>query len=148
MGLPFAFAHHFAGGPNTRVAFETYRAAFTPSVILQQPHSMVAVSALVADDRAAAERLMLPGSLAFVRMRQGARPSRVPTLAEAEEHDWTPSERAWVAERNAQQAIGDLGVVRERIADLVTATAADEVIVVPQGPDLGTKLRTLRALAE
>ena len=147
MGLPFAFAHHFAGGPNTRVAFETYRASFTPSVVLREPHSMVAVAALVADDAAAAERLMLPGNLGFVRMRQGARPSRIPTLAEAEAHDWTAAEREWATERNSQQAIGDLAHATQRLADLVEATGADEVIVVPQGPDLETKLRTLRDLA-
>lgn len=147
MGLPFAFAHHFAGGPNTRVAFETYRASFTPSVMLAEPHSMVAVSVLVADDAAEAERLMLPGNLGFVRMRQGARPSRIPTLAEAEAHPWTNAEREWVTDRNSQQAIGDLGHVQQRIADLVEVTRADEVIVVPQGPDLATKLRTLSDLA-
>ncbi len=147
MGLPFAFAHHFAGGPNTRVAFETYRASFTPSVVLTEPHSMVAVAALVADDAAQAERLMLPGNLGFVRMRQGARPSRIPTLAEAEAHEWTAAELEWTAERNSQQAIGDLAHVRQRLDDLVAVTGADEVIVVPQGPDLDTKLRTLRGLA-
>jgi luciferase family oxidoreductase group 1 len=147
MGLPFAFAHHFAGGPDTPIAFDTYRANFRPSVVLSEPHSMVAVAALVADDAAEAERLMLPGSLGFVRMRQGARPSRLPTLAEAEAHAWTAAERAWVAERNAQQAIGTLVHVTERIADLLQNTGADEVIVVPQGPDLPTKLRTLSDLA-
>jgi len=147
MGLPFAFAHHFAGGPNTRHAFETYRAAFTPSVVLTEPHSMVAVSALVADDAAEAERLMLPGNLGFVRMRQGARPSRIPTLAEAENYDFSAAEREWIADRNSQQAIGDLAHAQQRIADLVAVTGADEVIVVPQGPDLETKLRTLRELA-
>ena len=147
MGLPFAFAHHFAGGPNTRTAFETYRASFTPSVVLREPHSMVAVAALVADDAAEAERLMLPGNLGFVRMRQGARPSRIPTRAEAEAHEWTAAEREWTTERNSQQAIGDLAHATQRLADLVEVTGADEVIVVPQGPDLETKLRTLRDLA-
>jgi len=147
MGLPFAFAHHFAGGPNTRHAFETYRAAFTPSVVLTEPHSMVAVSVLVADDAAEAERLMMPGNLGFVRMRQGARPSRTPTLAEAEAYEWSAAELAWVADRNSHQAIGDLAHARQQIEDLVTITGADEVIVVPQGPDLETKLRTLRDLA-
>lgn len=143
MGLPFAFAHHFAGGPNTRTAFDVYRDSFTPSVVLREPHSMVAVAALVSDE---AERLMLPGNLGFVRMRQGARPSRIPTLAEAEAHPWSEAELAWVAERNSQQAIGTLDHVQERIADLVAVTRADEVIVVPQGPDLDTKLATLRSL--
>lgn len=147
MGLPFAFAHHFAGGPNTTLAFEMYRKSFTPSVVLAEPHSMIAVSVLVADDAAEADRLMLPGSLAVVRMRQGLRPTRVPTLAEASAHNWTPAELAWVAERNAQQAIGTQERVAERIAQLVSVTGADEVIVVPQGPDLATKVRTLTALS-
>lgn len=144
MGLPFAFAHHFAGGANTRAAFDVYRDAFTPSVVLREPHSMVAVSALVSDE---AERLMLPGNLGFLRMRQGARPSRIPTLAEAEAHPWSDAELAWAAERNSQQAIGDLAHARQRIEDLLAVTRADEVIVVPQGPDLQTKLATLEALA-
>lgn len=147
MGLPFAFAHHFAGGANTRIAFDVYRDAFTPSVVLREPHSMVAVAALVADTAAEAERLMLPGNLGFVRMRQGARPSRIPTLAEAEAHPWTINEREWVTERNAQQAIGTVDHVKQRIDDLRAVTKADEVIVVPQGPDLDVKLRTLRELA-
>ena len=146
MGLPFAFAHHFAGGPNTRVAFQTYRDSFTPSVVLQEPHSMVAVSALVADSAEEAEWLMLPGNLGFVRMRQGARPTRIPTLAEAEAYDWSPAEKEWATERNSQQAIGTLEHAQQRIADLVEVTRADEVIVVPQGPDLATKFRTLREL--
>lgn len=147
MGLPFAFAHHFAGGANTRVAFEVYRDAFTPSVVLREPHSMVAVAALVADTAAEAERLMLPGNLGFVRMRQGARPTRIPTLAEAESYPWTINEREWVADRNAQQAIGTVDHVKQRIDDLRAVTKADEVIVVPQGPELEVKLRTLRELA-
>ena len=147
MGLPFAYAHHFAGGPHTSVAFDVYRDAFTPSVVLREPHSMVAVATLVADDAATAARLALPNALQFVKMRQGGRPSRIPTLAEAEAYAWTPAETAWVEERNGQQAVGDLDHVRERIARLQKETGADEVIVVPQGPDLATKHRTLRDLA-
>ncbi len=147
LGLPFAFAHHFAGGPNTPLAFEVYRKHFEPSQALREPHSMVAVAAVVADTDAEAERLTLPNSLQFVRMRQGERPGRIPTLAQAEAHPWTEAETAWVTERNSQQAIGDLGRARERIDALVASTGADEVILVPQGPDLATKVRTLRELA-
>ena len=147
MGMPFAFAHHFAGGPNTKQAFEVYRANFAPSVVLQQPHSMVAVSTLVADTSAEASRLSLPNSLLFLRMRQGLRPGRIPSLAEAESYAWTPAEREWADERNSHQAIGDLEHVKARIETLLVETGADEVIIAPQGPDLPTKLRTLRDLA-
>ena len=147
MGLPFAFAHHFAGGPATERAFEMYRSSFTPSVILTKPHAMVSVSTLVGDDTTDAERLALPNSLMFLRMRQGGAPGRVPSLAEAEAYPWSTAELQWAAERNSHQAIGDLALAKQRIADLVAATGADEVIIAPQGPDLETKLRTLRELA-
>jgi luciferase family oxidoreductase group 1 len=144
LGLPFAFAHHFAGGDNTPVAFQLYREAFEPSVVLREPHSMVAVATIVGDTNADARRLALPNGLYFSRLRSGARPGRIPTLAEAEAHDWTEAERQFVDQRNAGQAVGDLDHVTARIEDLVEDTGADEVIVVPQGPNLETKLRTLR----
>ena len=146
LGLPFAFAHHFAGGDNTPIAFQIYRDSFEPSVVLSEPHSMVAVATLVGDSQADADHLALPNDLYFSRLRSGARPGRIPTLAEAEAHDWTPAELEFVRERNSQQAIGDLAHVTQRIEDLATITQADEVIVVPQGPNLETKLRTLREL--
>ena len=147
LGLPFAFAHHFAGGDNTPLAFDVYRESFEPSTILAEPHSMVAVAALVADSQPDADRLALPNGLFFSRLRSGARPGRIPTLAEAEAHDWTAAERDFVRARNEQQAVGDAAHVTGRIESLAESTKADEVIVVPQGPDLATKLRTLRDLA-
>jgi len=147
MGLPFAFAHHFAGGDNTAAAFEIYREHFSPSAVLAHPHSMVAVGTIIADNMAEASRLALPQGLFFTRLRSG-KPTRIPTLAEAEAHPWTAAESYFVNERNAQQAIGDRDHVTARIADLVEQTGADEVIVVPQGPDVANRLRTLSELAD
>jgi luciferase family oxidoreductase group 1 len=147
LGLPFAFAHHFAGGDNTPLAFQLYRDGFEPNEHHSEPHSMVAVAALVADSQADADRLALPNGLYFSRLRSGQRPGRIPSLAEAEAHDWTPAELEFVRERNAHQAIGTLEHATSRIAALVESTGADEVIVVPQGPDLATKLRTLTDFA-
>ena len=148
LGLPFAFAHHFAGGNNTPVAFDIYRKHFEPSAVLSEPHSMVAVGALVASSNEEAERLALPNSLMTIRLRTGAKPTEVPTLAEAEAYPWSVGERAFVAERNSHQAIGDADHVKSRIAALVESTKANEVIIVPQGPDLATKIGTLRTLAD
>ncbi|HEY8589212.1 MAG TPA: LLM class flavin-dependent oxidoreductase [Naasia sp.] len=146
MGLPFAFAHHFAGGRHTRLAFEVYRRAFTPSVVLREPKSMVAVATIVGESAEDARRLMLPGALSMVRLRSG-RPGRAPTLAEAEAHPWSEAELAYVDDRIATQAIDDLPGVRRRIDTLVEDTGADEVIIVPQGPELAYRQSTLRALA-
>jgi luciferase family oxidoreductase group 1 len=146
MGLPFAFAHHFAGGDQTPLAFDLYRDSFRPSVVLTEPHSMVAVSTLVADSTDEARRLMLPGQLQFLRLRSG-HPTRLPSLEEAEAHPWTEGERAFAEQRIRHQAIGTLDEVRAAIDGLAGATSADEVIIVPQGPTLETRLRTLRDLA-
>ncbi len=146
MGLPFAFAHHFAGGEATLTAFDLYRRSFQPSVVLNEPHSMVAVAALAAGTTEEAERLALPNSLFSVRLRYGHRPSRLPTLEEAEAHAWTDAERVFVDERNALQAIGSVDEVRDRLRLLRAETGADEVMVVPQGPDAATKVATLEAL--
>ena len=146
MGLPFAFAHHFAGGADTPRAFERYREAFTPSVVLEEPHSMVALTTLVADSADEARRLALPQALQMMRLRSG-HPTRVPSLADALAHPWTDAEDAFVDERQAHQAIGTLSHVRGRIDALVTATGADEAIIVPQGPSVEARLHTIRALA-
>ncbi|OQS14584.1 alkanal monooxygenase [Nocardia donostiensis] len=148
LGLPFAFAHHFAGGRTTPLVFELYRREFTPSAVLSEPHSMVAVATVVADSAAEARRRTLPQNLVQLRMRTGQLPQRIPTLAEAEAYQWSDAENAFVDDRNAQQAVGTLDQVRARIDELVADTGADEVIVAPQGPTVTDRLHTLRALAE
>ena len=147
MGLPFAFAHHFAGSPDTPRAFELYRDRFTPSVMMQEPYAMVTAATLVADTEEEAERLARPNGLWALNLRTGGKPGRVPSLADAEAYPWTEGERQFVADRNAQQAVGTSEQVRSRLATLAEQTGADEVLVVPQGPDLATKHRTLRELA-
>jgi luciferase family oxidoreductase group 1 len=146
MGLPFAFAHHFAGGERTPLAFELYRDAFRPSVVLTEPRSMVAVTTLVADSAEEARRLLLPNALQMIRLR-GGHPTRLPSLEEAEAHPWTDGEREFAASRIAHQAVGMLEEVRAAIDGLVASTGATEAIVVPQGPDVGHRLATIRALA-
>jgi alkanesulfonate monooxygenase SsuD/methylene tetrahydromethanopterin reductase-like flavin-dependent oxidoreductase (luciferase family) len=108
---------------------------------------MVAVAAIVADDAHEAARLSLPHGLSMLRMRTGKLPARVPTLAEAEAYPWTAEETAWITQRNGLQAVGDLAHVIARIEDLVATTGANEVILVPQGPNLEAKVRTLREVA-
>jgi luciferase family oxidoreductase group 1 len=145
MGLPFAFAHHFAGGEQTPLAFELYRDTFRPSVVLSEPRAMVAVTTLVADTTLEARQLMLPAQLQFLRLRSG-HPTRLPSLAEAEAHAWTEGEREFAEQRIRHQAIGTLDEVRAAIDALAASTVADEVIIVPQGPTLDARLRTLRDL--
>jgi luciferase family oxidoreductase group 1 len=147
MGLPFAYAHHFAGGEQTPAVFDLYRRAFTPSVVMQEPKSMLAVAAVVGEDEADARRRSLPNALHFLRLRSGQRPGRAPSQADADAHDWTPFEQQFADSRIATQAVGDEATVLRRIDELVAWTGADEVMVVPQGATLEGRLETLRVLA-
>ncbi|MDM4764104.1 LLM class flavin-dependent oxidoreductase [Galbitalea sp. SE-J8] len=146
LGVRFAFAHHFAGGDQTPAAFELYRERFEPSAWLDAPHSGVAVAVALGETDEEARRRTLPQQLSMIRLRSGA-PGRTPTAEEADAHPWTDAELAFVASRNASQAVGTLSAVEGRIRSLVGETGADEVIVVPQGADTAQKVSTLEALA-
>ncbi|GAB3405097.1 LLM class flavin-dependent oxidoreductase [Schumannella luteola] len=147
MGLPFAFAHHFAGGEMTDVVFDLYRRAFTPSVVLREPRSAVAVATVVGDDDADARRRALPQALVQLRMRTGRLPARIPTIEEAEQHPWTAAETEWVDARLAQQAVGSEATVRAALDALTARTGADEIVLAVQGSRLSDRLDTVRALA-
>lgn len=147
MGVPYAFAHHFAMGGGAEAAMELYRRAFEPSVVSAAPHAMVSVNTVVADDAAEARRRALPQALTMLRMRQGALLSRMPSVQEAEAHPWTAEERGWVEQRAARQAIGDREEARAAIAALGERTGANEVILAVSGAELAHRLDTLRLLA-
>lgn len=148
LGLPFVFAHHFAGTSQTAQVFDLYRASFRDGGVLDAPHAMVSLATLVGDSPAEAARLALPNNLWTLRLYRGGRPGRVPSQAVAESYDWTDSDRAFAATRNASQAVGDLGQVTARIDELAAETGADEVILVPQGGSPEVKFASLRALGE
>jgi luciferase family oxidoreductase group 1 len=141
LGLPFAFAHHFSAH-NTLPALELYRRSFQPSDVLDAPYSMIAVQVLCADDDETAMRLARPSVLSFVRLRQG-RPGRLPSIEQAEAHEWTELEVAMGRERLAEQAVGGPGTVRERLAQLLADTGVDELMVTTSTHDPADRLRSM-----
>ena len=79
LGLPFAFAHHFAGaGGNTDAALDLYRSLFQPSDTLAEPYPMIGVSALAADTEAEAQFQAGAGALSMILLRSG-RLQEIPT---------------------------------------------------------------------
>lgn len=146
LGLPFVFAHHFAGTGQTAKVFDLYRASFRDGGVLNAPHAMVSLATLVGRNAAEAERLALPNNLWTLRLLRGGRPGRVPSQVAAETYDWTETDRAFAHTRNTAQAVGDLEQVIARIDELATETGANEVLLVPQGGSPEVKLNTLRAL--
>lgn len=127
LGLPFSFAHHFAGG-NTAMAVQTYRAAFRPSRHLERPYLGLGVNVVCAATDDEAQWLAGSGGLAILRLRQG-RPDVYPTPEEASEYPYTPMERETVRAWTASHVIGSPSTVRDGLLRLAAATGADELFL-------------------
>jgi len=145
LGLPFTFAHHFAG-EHTEEALDLYRAHFEPSAFLDAPHAMIAVGLISDDDPEVVRRESLPGLITFLRMRQGKKPAPVP-LAEALAYHFTEYELSFVASRNRRQAVGTPAEVDARLESLLASTGADELMLSAQSATLAGRIRSLEIVA-
>jgi luciferase family oxidoreductase group 1 len=141
LSLPFAFAHHFSSG-NTLAAFELYRRRFRPSEQLPEPYAMVTAQTVCAETDEDARRLALPSALSFLRLRQG-RPGPVPTIDEAQAHDWTDAELAHIEGRWADQAIGSRETVARQLGNLLRSTGANELMITVAVQDRADRIASL-----
>jgi luciferase family oxidoreductase group 1 len=146
LGLPFSFAHHFAGG-NTDQAVAAYRDAFRPSEALDEPYVMLGVAAICAETDERARWLAGPSKLAMVRLRTG-RPGRYPTPEEAAEHHYTPMEHEVAKSWGRSSVIGDPATVRTGLTDLVARTGADELMITTMVHGHDDRLESYRLVAE
>lgn len=146
LGLPFTFAHHFAG-ENTEAALDLYRSRFEPSETLDAPHAMIAVNVISDPDPAVVRAQSLPGMLSFIRMRQGQKPQPV-AIDEALAYEFSALELDFIATRTARQAIGTPDEVRGRLADLLNTTGADELMIASNAAQLDARIRSLEIVAE
>ncbi|HEY1770217.1 MAG TPA: LLM class flavin-dependent oxidoreductase [Chthoniobacterales bacterium] len=130
LGLPFAFASHFA--PDyLEVALRIYRQNFQPSVHLAAPHAMIGVGIFAAETDEKAQRLFTSSQLQFLNLIRG-HPSALPPPVESMEGRWSAAEKAAVAQRTRCSAVGSPTTVRRRIAELLEITRADEIIATAQ----------------
>lgn len=146
LGLPFAFAHHFAA-ENTLPALELYRDRFRPSAILSEPNALIGVNVLCAETDAHAQRLALPGALSFLQLRRGT-PVQIPTPEEAAAYPFTAEEREFVRDRQSTQVIGAPGTVRDQLTDLLARTGVDELMITTQTHDGADRLRSYELVAD
>ncbi|GAA2057970.1 LLM class flavin-dependent oxidoreductase [Leifsonia soli] len=146
LGIPFAFAHHFAD-ENTEAALNLYRSRFEPSDTLAEPHTMIAVNVIADEDPQTVRSLSLPGQLSFLRMRQGLKPEPV-SVEEALAHEFTPLEEEFIAARNARQAIGTPDEVSARLESLLASTQVDELMVSSGAATLEGRIRSLEIVRE
>jgi luciferase family oxidoreductase group 1 len=128
LGLPFAFAAHFA--PDALDAAATfYREYFQPSEVLQEPYLLVAVPVIAADTDAAAQRLFTAPQQRFLRVIRGESPELLPPV-DSMEPLWSDIEKAAVDNRLGAAIVGSDATVQAGLEKLVNDTDADEVIVV------------------
>ena len=145
LGLPFAFASHFA--PEALMpALEIYRARFQPSKQLERPHAMVGVNVVAADTDAQARRLFTSVQQSFTNLFRGTRGQLRPPIDDIETY-WTPAEKAQASAMLACSFVGSPGTVRDGLAGFVAETGADELMVAAAIHDHAARLRSYELLA-
>ena len=146
LGLPFAFAAHFAP-EHLLAAAQLYRDCFRPSEVLQRPYLMVAVQVIAAETDALARRLFTTPQQRFLRLIRNQPVELLPPVDSMEPlwHDW---ERAAVESRLSAAIVGSNGTVRAGLENLVADTGADEVIVVTDTYEHADRLDSYRRVAD
>ena len=146
LGLPYAFASHFA--PDAMAdAFATYRAQFRPSEHLDRPHAMMAVNVFAADTDAEAAYLRTSQQIAFARLRTG-RPGKLPAPVRDLDAAIGSGVRAGVDHALRISAVGAPGTVRAQIEAMVAEFTPDELILTGQIFDPEARQRSATLAAE
>jgi len=138
LGLPFAFASHFAPALLGE-ASAIYRERFKPSEQLQQPHLMLGVNVVAADTDAEARFLASSGRQSFAALRAG-RPVTLPPPSKEWERE--PSDTATVDQGTRVSFVGSPESVHAQMAEFVERTKADELIIVSHIYDHAARLRS------
>jgi luciferase family oxidoreductase group 1 len=128
LGLPFAFAAHFAP-EYLYTAAQMYRERFQPSAVLRQPHLMVGVQVIAAETDAAAKRLFTTPQQRFLQLIRN-RPVELLPPVDSMEPLWQDFERFAVESKLGAAIVGSETTVKAGIKKLVEDTGADELIVV------------------
>jgi luciferase family oxidoreductase group 1 len=146
LGLPFSFAYHFAPA-QVDEALEQYRSKFEPSILLDHPHAMVAVSVLCAPSEEEARWLAGPSALTILQLRTG-RLGPVATPEEAAAYDFTPEEQALVDVATATHLVGEPDAVHQGLVDLRHRTGADEIMLSTRAHSYEARAQSLTLVAE
>lgn len=146
LGLPYAFASHFAPAELDR-ALEIYRAQFKPSAQLDRPYAMPAMSVIAAETDEEARYLFTSTQQAFVNLRSG-RPGPLPRPVEGYAEALDPAAQAILAHTLTCAVVGSPDTVRKGLADFQRRTGADEIIVTAQIHDPASRQRSLEILAD
>ena len=141
LGLPFAFASHFA--PDAMMdAFAAYRGRFKPSKQLAHPYAMVAVNVFAADSETEARRQFTSLQQAFIKLRRGA-PGKVPPPIGDIRANFSPAELALVEHSLSCSAVGSPEMVEEKLARIIEETRPDELMITGLFFDHQARVRSI-----
>ncbi len=146
LGLPFAFASHFAPAMMMQ-AIHIYRERFRPSEQLDRPHVMLGFNIFAAQTDSEARFLATSMQQAFVNLRSG-RPSQLPPPVEGYESQLPPPARALLAEVLTCTAVGSPETVRQSVTAFVARTQADELMITSQMFDHQARRRSYEIAAD
>ena len=149
LGLPYAFASHFAP-QSLEAAIEAYRRDFRPSAQLEQPYVMAGVNVVAADTASAAAGLLqvIRRNRAISLYGRGRGVAGPDVTDEQADQLLVSGLGAHVDQMLTYAAVGTPGEVREYLDGFVRLTGADELIVVHQAPGIEARLRSVTLLAE
>jgi len=146
LGLPYAFASHFAPAALME-ALKIYRATFKPSRQLDKPYAMVGANIVAADTDAEAKHLFTSVQQSFANLVRGTRGLLPPPIDDIESY-WTPAEKAQASGMLSFAIVGAPETVRAGILKVLQDTGADEIMIVTAIYEHAARLRSYEILAE
>lgn len=146
LGLPYAFASHFAPD-QMEAALALYRSLFRPSEQLSQPYAMVALNVFAADREDEARLMLSSLQQAFVNLRTG-RPGKLPPPVEGYAERLDPAARGMLERALSCTVVGDREQVRTGLRAFADKWQADELIVTGQIWDHAARVRSFEIVAE
>ena len=130
LGLPYVFAHHFAG-QGTAEAMATYRATYRPSEAYPTPRTFAIINAVVAETQEEADRQALPYIRSMLRLRTGGEMRPVELIEDAAAAGIAPEHAGLAQQVGSTWAIGTPDVAARQVRDLAELVGTDEVMISP-----------------
>jgi luciferase family oxidoreductase group 1 len=142
LGLPYAFASHFAPA-QLDAALKVYRETFKPSATLDRPHAMAAMTVIAADTDEEATLIATTMDQSFMAFRTGGSGKLQPPIPGYRE-SLPPEARAMLEHMRSASAVGSPDTVRREIDRFIERTQADEIIVASTAWDAKARQRSLQ----
>ena len=146
LGLPYAFASHFAP-TDLQAALDIYRSEFRPSPQLAAPYAMAGLNVFAADTDEQARRLFTTPQQGITNRFRGLHGPYLPPIDDIETY-WTPTEKAGVSAMLEYSVVGSPATVRAGVERFLELTGVDEIMVVSAIYDHAARLRSYEILAE